>query len=159
MATVLYPGSFDPLHNGHVEIIETAARLFDDVVVAAMVNPQKEQGLYGLEQRQDLIERSLAHIDRVRVVMFSGLVIDLARDLGIDFVVKGLRVASDFEVEMQMAQMNLSVGGIQTVFLPAATEHAFVSSRYIRDMARFGRDVSHLVPPAVAAGLRELYQP
>ncbi len=155
MARVLYPGSFDPLHNGHVEIIETAGRLFDQVVVAAMVNPQKGTALFDLEEREAMLRESLAHLPNVQIVHFSGLVVDLASELRADFIVKGLRALSDFEAEMQMAQMNQAVSGIHTVFLPSASEHAFVASKYIRDFARYGGDVSHMVPGPVARRLKE----
>lgn len=159
MTRVLYPGSFDPLHNGHVEIIEIAAQLFDEVVVAAMRNPQKAEASFGLDDRQAMIVESLAHLPNVEVIMFSGLVVDLARDQRVDLIVKGLRSVADFESEMQMAQMNHAVAGVHTIFLPTASAHSFVASKYIRDIARFGRDVSHLVPPPVAARLKERYQP
>jgi pantetheine-phosphate adenylyltransferase len=155
VARVLYPGSFDPLHNGHVEIIETAARLFDHVVVAAMVNPQKGAALFSLEEREAMLRESLASLPNVDIVHFSGLVVDLAAEHHVDFIVKGLRALSDFEAEMQMAQMNQAVSGIHTVFLPSASEHAFVASKYIRDFARYGGDVSHMVPGPVARRLKE----
>ena len=155
MTSVLYPGSFDPLHNGHVEIVETASNLFDRVVVAAMRNPQKGEPLFGLEQRQAMIEESFAHLPNVEVTMFSALVVDLARDLGIDFIVKGLRAVSDFESELQMAQMNQKISGVDTLFIPSASEHSFLASRLIREIARFGGDVSDMVPPAVARRLKE----
>jgi len=155
VTSVLYPGSFDPLHNGHVEIVETASNLFDRVVVAAMRNPQKGEPLFGLEQRQAMIEESFAHLPNVEVTMFSALVVDLARDLGIDFIVKGLRAVSDFESELQMAQMNQKISGVDTLFIPSASEHSFLASRLIREIARFGGDVSDMVPPAVARRLKE----
>ncbi len=154
---VLYPGSFDPLHKGHVEIIETAAGLFDHVVVAAMRNPQKGDPLFSLEQRMEMIEESLAHIRNLNVVVFSSLVVQLARDVGADFIVKGLRAVSDFEGEMQMAQMNRAVSGVNTLFLPSASEHSFLASKFIRDIARFGGDVSAMVPAPVAKRLKDLY--
>jgi pantetheine-phosphate adenylyltransferase len=155
VARVLYPGSFDPLHNGHVEIIETATRLFEHVVVATMVNPQKGQALFDLEEREAMLKESLAHLPNVEVVHFSGLVVDLASRQHVDFIVKGLRALSDFEGEMQMAQMNHAVSGVHTVFLPSASEHAFIASKYIRDFARYGGDVSHMVPGPVARRLKE----
>jgi pantetheine-phosphate adenylyltransferase len=154
---VLYPGSFDPLHNGHVEIIETAAELFDHVVVATMRNPQKGEPLFTLDERMAMIQDSLAHLPNVSVVSFSALVVDLARDIGADFIVKGLRAVSDFEGEMQMAQMNRAVSGVHTLFLPSASEHSFLASKFIRDIARFGGDVTAMVPPAVAKHLDEKY--
>lgn len=157
MAVVLYPGSFDPVHNGHMEIVETAARLFDQVVVAAMRNPQKGEPLFSLEEREQMITEVFAHLDNVKVTMFSSLVVDLARDVGADFIIKGLRAVSDFESELQMAQMNHAISGVDTVFIPSASEHSFLASKLIREVARFGGDVSPMVPPAVAARLEGKY--
>ena len=153
MTVVLYPGSFDPIHNGHVEIVETASRLFDRVVVAAMRNPQKGQTLFTLDERQELIESSLAHLDNVEVTMFSSLVVDLARQVGAHFIVKGLRAVSDFESELQMAQMNRSISGVDTLFIPSASRNSFLASRLIREVARVGGDVSNMVPEPVAQRL------
>jgi pantetheine-phosphate adenylyltransferase len=157
VTVVLYPGSFDPIHNGHVEIVETASRLFDRVVVAAMRNPSKGEPLFSLEDRQDLIEASLAHLDNVEVTMFSSLVVDLARQVGAHFIVKGLRAVSDFESELQMAQMNRSISGVDTLFIPSASGNSFLASRLIREIARFGGDVSNMVPEPVAALLAERF--
>ena len=157
MARVLYPGSFDPLHNGHVEIIETAASLFDEVVVAAMRNPQKGGALFDLDTRLAMLDESLAHLPNVTTASFGGLVVDLAKEVGADFIVKGLRAVSDFEGEMQMAQMNHAVSGVHTVFLPTASEHSFLASKFIRDIARFGGDVSAMVPAPVARRLQEVF--
>ena len=149
MAVVLYPGSFDPVHNGHLEIVETASRLFDEVVVAAMRNPQKGEPLFSLAEREDMINEVFAHLDNVRVTMFSSLVVDLAREVDADFIVKGLRAVSDFESELQMAQMNHAISGVDTLFIPSASEHSFLASRLIREIARFGGDITSMVPPAV----------
>ena len=154
MTAVLYPGSFDPIHNGHVEIVETAARLFDRVVVAAMRNPQKGEPLFSLEERQVLIEESLAHLANVEVTMFSSLVVDLARDVGANFIVKGLRAVSDFESELQMAQMNFALSGIETIMLPTAARWAHLSSTMIREVAKLGGDVSQFVTADVADRIR-----
>ena len=157
MSRVLYPGSFDPVHNGHMEIMETAASLFDEVVVAAMRNPQKGEPLFDLDEREDMLNECVAHLPDVRVTMFSELVVDLARSEGCDFIVKGLRAVSDFESELQMAQMNHAISGVHTVFLPSASDHSFLASKLIREVARLGGDVTSMGPPPVAKRLNERY--
>lgn len=157
MTRVLYPGSFDPIHNGHLEIIETASRLFDEVVVAAVRNPQKGAALFDLDERRAMLEESVAHLDNVQVTMFASLVVDLAKEMQADFIVKGLRAVSDFESELQMAQMNHKISGVDTLFIPSASAHSFLASKLIREIARFGGDVSAMVPSSVAKRLEEKY--
>jgi pantetheine-phosphate adenylyltransferase len=157
VTTVLYPGSFDPFHNGHRELVETASFLFDEVVIAAMRNPQKGEPLFSLKDRQAMIEESLAHLDNVRVMHFAKLVVDVAKDIGADFIVKGLRAVVDFESEMAQAQVNLNVSGVHTVFLPSASASSAIASKYIREIARFGGDVSSMVPEPVARRLRKKF--
>ncbi len=157
MSRALYPGSFDPIHNGHVEMIETASRLFDEVIVAAMRNPQKGEPLFDLEERKAMIAESIAHLDNVQVTMFSSLVVDLAHELDADFIVKGLRAVSDFENELQMAQMNHAIAGVDTLFIPCASMNSFLASRLIREITRFGGNVSGMVPAPVAKRLEEKY--
>lgn len=149
MTRVLYPGSFDPIHYGHLEIIETAAQLFDETVVAAMVNPQKGDTMFDLNEREQMIKDVCAHLPNVSVAMFSSLVVDLARDIGADFILKGLRAVSDFENELQMAQMNQALSGIQTVFVPSASRRSFLASKLIREVAQLGGDISSMVPEPV----------
>lgn len=152
---VLYPGSFDPVHNGHIEIISTAASLFDEVVVAAMENPQKSGRLFELAERQEMLSEAVADLVNVRVAMCATLVVDLAREVQADFIIKGLRAVSDFENELQMAQMNQAVSGIHTLFIPSASRRSFLASKFIREIAVFGGDVSSMVPPTVAERLME----
>ncbi|MCU1483700.1 MAG: pantetheine-phosphate adenylyltransferase [Actinomycetia bacterium] len=155
MAKVLYPGSFDPFHNGHRELVETASFLFEHVVVATIRNPQKSAGLFTLEERQAMIGESLAHLKNISIVSVSKLVVDVAKDVGADFIIKGLRAVSDFENEMAQAQTNLAVSGVHTIFLPSASANSYIASKYIRDIARFGGDVSAMVPEAVSLALKE----
>jgi pantetheine-phosphate adenylyltransferase len=152
---VLYPGSFDPFHNGHRELVETASYLFDEVVVGAIRNPQKGGGLFSLEERHEMIEESLSHLAGVSVVHVAKLVVDVAREVGADFIIKGLRAVSDFENEMAQAQTNLATSGVHTIFLPSASANSYIASKYIRDFARFGRDVSAMVPEPVVRRLKE----
>jgi pantetheine-phosphate adenylyltransferase len=157
VSRVLYPGSFDPIHNGHVELIETASRLFDEVVVAAMRNPQKGEPLFSLDERQAMLEESLAHLENVRLEMFSKLTVEVAKDVGADFIIRGLRAVSDFESELQQAHMNHAVARVDTVFIPSASTSSFIASKWIREIARFGGDVTAMVPAPVAKRLEEKY--
>ncbi len=156
MPLALYPGSFDPIHLGHLDVIEQAAALFGGVVVVTMHNPGKSSGLFALEERQAMIRESLAGRGGVTVEAYPGLAIDAARKFGADVIVKGLRSAADFEVEQQMALTNHAVSGVRTVFVAASPGLGFISSRYIREIARYGRDVSALVPGPVAERLAHI---
>jgi pantetheine-phosphate adenylyltransferase len=155
----LFPGSFDPFHNGHLEVVESASRLFDEVIVAVLRNPQKGEPLFSLEERKEMLEDSIAHLSRVRVVSMSTLVVTVAQEVGATAIVKGLRAVTDFENEMQMAQMNQQLSGIDTLFIPTASSHSFIASRLLREVARFGGDVTGLVPPPVAKRLQERFGP
>lgn len=157
MTTVLYPGSFDPVHNGHIEIIEVAAGLFDEVVVAALRNPQKAGPMFDVDERVKMLEESTSHLPNVRIVGFSKLVVEVAQEAGADFIIKGLRAVSDFESEMHQAHMNLAISGVHSVFIPSATEHSFVASKLIREIAKFGGDVTSMVPTPVAQRLAERF--
>lgn len=159
MRTALIPGSFDPFHNGHLEVVETASHLFDDVIVAAIRNPQKRGTLFSLDERKEMIAESVAHLDNIRIEFFASLVVDVARQLGADVLVKGLRMATDFEYELQQAQMNHAISGIDTLFIPCASDTSYISSSLVREIARFGgaTRVSSMVPPAVAKRLVEKF--
>jgi pantetheine-phosphate adenylyltransferase len=157
--TALFPGTFDPFHNGHLEIVETASRLFDRVIVAPMRNPQKSPPMFTVEERGEMIGESVSHLANVSLHPFSSLVVDLARQLGADVIVKGLRVASDAESELQQAQMNKAVSGVETLFIPCSSEFAFVSSRYVREFAHFGGAdrIGSMVPVPVVTKLKEKF--
>jgi pantetheine-phosphate adenylyltransferase len=154
----LFPGSFDPFHNGHLEVVERATRLFDEVVVATLRNPQKSQALFDLSERQEMLEEALSHLPGVRIVSVSTLVVTVARDVGATAIVRGLRAVSDFENELQMAQMNRELSGVETIFIPTSSTHSFVASRLVREIARFGGDVSPFVPKIVAQRLAEKFE-
>lgn len=150
MSTVLYPGSFDPFHLGHLDVVEQASRLFGNVVVAVMHNPDKPTGAFDVDARVAVATQSCAHLDTVTVRAFPGLAVDAARSVGALCIVKGLRTAGDFEVEQQMAHTNFTVAGVRTVYLPCAPALGYISSRFIRDIAGHGGDVSAMVAPAAA---------
>jgi pantetheine-phosphate adenylyltransferase len=153
----LIPGSFDPVHNGHLEVIERASRLFDEVIVAALRNPQKSQPLFDLVERKEMLEEALAHMDNVRIVSVSTLLVNVAEDVGASAIVKGLRAVSDFDNELQMAQMNRKLSGVETLFIASSSEHSFIASRLLREVARFGGDVTAFVPKVVAVRLQEKF--
>ena len=153
------PGSFDPVTNGHLDIIERTARHFDDVIVAVIRNPQKAQSLFTLEERQEMLAEVTAHLGNVRIEFFKGLLVDFARDHGANAIVKGLRAVSDFDYELQMAQMNQRLSGIDTFFISTSPQHSFLSSSLVREVARYGGDVSSMVPPIVRKRLAERYEP
>src|SRR3954466_4567473 len=124
-----------------------------------MRNPQKGEPLFSLEDRQSMIKDSLRHVDNIRVMSFAKLVTDVAKEIGADFIIKGVRAPTDFESEMAQAQINLYVSGVHTVFLPSASASSAIASKYIRDIARFGGDVSSMVPPAVLKRVLKKYPP
>lgn len=154
--TALFPGSFDPVHVGHIDILEGASRLFDQVVMAAF-DSNKAGALFDLDERMEMMREAVAHLPNVSVTTFDTLVVDLAAEVGAVALIRGLRAVSDFEAELQMAQMNHRLAGIDTVFIPTAAESSFVASRLIREVARYGGDVSGLVPEPVAQRLRERF--
>lgn len=148
MRRAVCPGSFDPVTNGHLDVIERASRLYDEVVVAVLVNETK-RGMFAVEERMELLRSAVAGQANVAVDSFSGLLVDYCQERGIGTVLKGLR-ASDFDYELQMAQMNRELAGVETVFLPTNPEHSFLSSSLVKEVARFGGDIRPFVPPVVA---------
>ncbi|MEA2460752.1 MAG: pantetheine-phosphate adenylyltransferase [Actinomycetota bacterium] len=153
MPEALCPGSFDPPTNGHIDVIERAARLFDRVVVAVIANPSKEP-LFSLEQRKQLLADALVHVENVEIASFSGLLVDFAKERGLTVVVKGLRAVSDFEYELQMAQMNAALSpGLDTIFVTSKPPWAFLSSSLVKQVSKFGGNVEGLVPETVAKAL------
>ncbi len=158
MNVAVYPGSFDPITNGHLDVVERAARVFDRVVVAVLENPRKSP-LLSTPERVDVIRRALAATSvapeggpdhgRIEVATFDGLTVDFCRSIGAAFIVRGLRAISDFETEMQLAHNNRRLApAVDTVFFMTAVEHGYVSSSLVKEIARFGGDVSAMVPPA-----------
>lgn len=148
------PGSFDPVTHGHLDVIERAARIFDEVVVAVGRNPGK-RGLFPVEERVAMLTEVCADWPQVSVATFDGLLVDFCTAREIGTIVKGLRFATDFDYELQMAQMNSRLSGVDTVFLPASPRWGSVSSSLIREVASLGGDVDELLPPMVAARTRE----
>jgi pantetheine-phosphate adenylyltransferase len=148
------PGSFDPVTLGHVDVIERTARLFDDVVVALLVNDSKAP-LFSVDERIDMMRAALADQSNVTVTSFSGLLVDFCTAQGADAVVKGLRTAADAELEMQMAHMNRYLSGVETILLSTSAGLSFVSSSLVKEVARMGGDISGLVPPYVQDRLHD----
>lgn len=159
MTTALCPGSFDPPTNGHVDVVERAARHFDHIVVAVLRNPAK-QPLMPAEQRVLLLREALGHLPGVAVESYEGLLVDLARHLGAGVIVKGLRSTSDTAYELQMATINATLAPtIDTLFIAASPQWSFVSSSMVKDIARYGGEVRSFVPAPVAAALIRCFPP
>ena len=153
----LYPGSFDPLTLGHLDLIERGLRLFDGLVVAVLENPAKRP-CFSLEQRLEQIRAATGHLAAVEVASFDGLTVEMARRCGADVILRGLRALSDFEYELQIAHTNHSLAAeVETLFMATATRHSFLSSSVVKEVARFGGDVRHMVPTGVAQDLIRLF--
>ncbi|MBU5482741.1 pantetheine-phosphate adenylyltransferase [Clostridium sp. MSJ-11] len=149
MNIAIYPGSFDPITNGHLNIIERAATIFDEVTVGVLVNPDKK-GLFSIEERVKLIERAIKHIPNVKVKSFSGLLVDYMNENDIKVIIKGLRAISDFEYEFQMSLMNKKLSpDIETLFMMTCTQYSYLSSSSVKQVAAFGGCIKDLVPDEI----------
>ncbi|MEV6826427.1 pantetheine-phosphate adenylyltransferase [Amycolatopsis sp. NPDC051102] len=156
MRRAVCPGSYDPATNGHLDIIERASRLFDEVVVAVGVNRSKK-GLFEVSERLDMLREITAKLGNVRVDSWEGLLVDYCRDNDIAAVAKGLRSVSDFDYELQMAQMNRELTGVETLLMANNPAYGFVSSSLVKEVAALGGDIEHLVPPVVYERLSEKF--
>jgi pantetheine-phosphate adenylyltransferase len=148
------PGSFDPVTRGHLDIFGRSAQLFDEVIVALLINESKK-GLFTVEERLDMLQEVTKEFPNVRVLSFQGLLVDFCRELGAQVVVKGLRAVSDFDYELQMAQMNIGLSGVETLFMPTNPLYSFIASSLVKEVAKWGGDVSTYVPELVERRLAE----
>lgn len=148
----LIPGSFDPVTNGHLDIINRAAQLYEKVYAGVFVNPSKP-GLFPMDERMDMLAEVARHLPNVTIASFEGLVVDFCREHEVGVIVKGVRAVSDFDYELQMAQMNYGQAGVETLFLPTNPLYSFLSSSLVKDVAKWGGDVAAHVPAPVAARL------
>jgi len=153
MRSAVCPGSFDPVTNGHVDVFTRASDMADEVTIAVLVNRTK-QSLFTLDERVDLLNASVAHLTNVKVDVFEGLLVDWCRAHGVRHVIKGLRAVSDFDYELQMAQLNFRLAEVETAFVSTNPKYSFLSSSIVKEVARYGGDVSGLVPDAVRDALR-----
>jgi pantetheine-phosphate adenylyltransferase len=153
----LCPGSFDPVTNGHLDVISRAAHLYDELVVAVFVN-QSKSGLFTVAERRDMLLEVTADYPNVTIDTFQGLVVDYCKVHDIPVIVKGLRAVSDFDYELQQAQMNRGLAGVDTLFMPTNPEYSFLASSLVKEIAKWGGDVSSLVPPNVLKRLKERMQ-
>ena len=155
---ILYPGTFDPLTNGHIDLIERAEKLFGNVVVAVLENTNKTP-TFNLEKRILQIRNALSHLNNVEVISYSGLTVDCASDLNANLILRGLRAMSDFEYELQIAHTNKSLNNkIETIFLSTNTNFSFLSSSLVKEVAKFGGEISHMVPLSVEKDLKEFFK-
>ena len=155
----VYPGMFDPVHNGHVDVIQRSRQIFDELIVAVVANPSK-QPLFTVKERLEMIDEATSDISNFRIVAFDGLLIDLVARERADCIVRGIRAVSDFEYEFQMALMNRKLRStVETVFLMPHEKYTYISSRLIKEVASFGTSVTGMVPPIVEKRLAEKYPP
>ena len=155
---ILYPGTFDPLTNGHIDLIERAQKLFGDLVVAVLENTSKNP-TFNLQRRILQIKNSLSYLPNVEVISYSGLTVDCAKDLKAKLILRGLRAMSDFEYELQIAHTNKSLNNdVETIFLSTNTNFSFLSSSLVKEVAKFGGEINHMVPPSVERDLKEYFK-
>ena len=152
MRRAVCPGSFDPVTNGHLDVIERISHIFDEVVVAVLINKSKS-GLFSTEERMQMLRESTASLTNVTIDSFHGLLVDFCRARDIPVIVKGLRAVSDFDYELQMGQMNHSLAGVDTLFMPTNPLYSFLSSSLVKEIATYGGDIAGLVPPTVLQAL------
>ncbi|MFL0246986.1 pantetheine-phosphate adenylyltransferase [Candidatus Clostridium stratigraminis] len=158
MKRAVYPGSFDPITNGHLDIIKRASEIFDEVIVGALVNPDKK-GLFDITERVNLIEKSTSNIRNVRVESFTGLLIDFMKKTDTKIIVKGLRAISDFEYEFQMAMLNNKLdSNIETVFLMTSEKNSYISSSSIKQIAMFGGSITDFVPEIIVNDILDKFK-
>ncbi|BDH56783.1 phosphopantetheine adenylyltransferase [Tsukamurella sp. PLM1] len=148
----MLPGSFDPMTNGHLDIFRRAAKIFDELVITVVVNPNK-QGMFSIDERIALIEENVADLPGVTVDRWTGLLVEYAKEQGVACILKGLRNSTDFDYELPMAGMNMHLTGVETAFLTTAPQYSYVSSSLVKEVAKLGGDVSALLPPNVQAAL------
>jgi pantetheine-phosphate adenylyltransferase len=158
MKKAVCPGSFDPITNGHLDVIERASGLFDEVTIAVLMNSSKS-GLFSVQERVEMIKDSISHLTNVKVDTWSGLLVDYCRAHEIKAIVKGLRAVSDFDYELQMAQTNLQLKGVDTLLMATKPAYSFLSSSLVREISSYGGDVSAFVPQRVAAALASKASP
>ncbi|MGL5315988.1 MAG: pantetheine-phosphate adenylyltransferase [Peptostreptococcaceae bacterium] len=150
----IFAGSFDPITNGHLDIIERSSKIFDELQIGVLYNPNKK-GLFNFEERVNLIESSTSHLENIKVVSFEGLLVDYCKDNGIDTLVRGVRSGADIEYELQMAHMNRELNpDIETIILPTTTKYSFISSSLIKEVLAFDADIKNLVPKVVLEELK-----
>lgn len=158
MKTVVYPGTFDPITNGHIDLVERACNLFDHVIVS-IAKSEKKKPLFSLDERIELARSALSHLSNIEVVGFDCLLVNFARDRGVTAIIRGLRAVSDFEYEFQLANMNRALyHEAETIFLTPAEKHSYISSSLVREIAGMGGDITPFVHPSVADALRARFQ-
>jgi pantetheine-phosphate adenylyltransferase len=156
VTAALIPGSFDPPTNGHLDVIERCEGLFDEIIVAIILNPSK-QALFTEAERTEMLKAMTDRWDNVTIGSFDGLLVDYAEEVGADVIVKGLRAVTDFDYELQMSQMNRALSGIDTFFVATSPEYGYLSSSLVKEVSQYGGAVDELVPEVVAAALKERY--